>query len=142
MNVSLTLVVVLVFVALAAWHFWMALTPASGLGGALPVADGKPLFVPSRRATVAVGVLLLCFAALVAATGGLFDAGVPRGALAVMSGTLAIGLLARAIGEFRYLGFFKRVRGSRFATLDTIVYSPLCLLLAVGVAMVAAQHRI
>ena len=142
MNVLLTLIVTLVFAALAGWHFWMALTPPSGHGGAVPVADGKPLFVPSRRATVVVGGLLLAFAALVAATGRLFDPRLPHTVLVVLSGLLAIGLLARAIGEFRYLGFFKRVRGSRFATLDTFVYSPLCLLLAIGVAAVAAQPRI
>ena len=56
-----------------------------------------------------------------------------------LSYVLAVGLLGRAIGEFRYVGFFKRVRGSRFAKLDTVVYSPLCLLLAVGVALVALQ---
>ena len=38
---------------------------------------------------------------------------------------------------FKSLGLFKRVRGSKFATLDTWVYSPLCLLLAAGVASVA-----
>jgi hypothetical protein len=47
---------------------------------------------------------------------------------------LAAGLLARGIGDFNYLGLFKRLRGSRFATLDTYLYSPLCLLLAAGVA--------
>jgi hypothetical protein len=55
---------------------------------------------------------------------------------------LALGLLARAIGEFRYVGFFKRVRGSRFARLDTLLYSPLRLLLAVGVAFIAKQRGI
>jgi hypothetical protein len=44
------------------------------------------------------------------------------------------------VGEFKYVGFFKRVRGTRFATLDTLVYSPLCLLLAAGVAWVALRH--
>ncbi|MES2318120.1 MAG: DUF3995 domain-containing protein [Pseudomonadota bacterium] len=54
-----------------------------------------------------------------------------------LSYALAAGLFARGVGEFNYLGLFKRVRGSRFATLDTWVYSPLCLLLAAGVASVA-----
>jgi hypothetical protein len=58
----------------------------------------------------------------------------------MLSYLLALGLLARAVGEFRYVGFFKRVRGSRFARLDTLIYSPVCLLLAVGVALVAWQH--
>jgi lipopolysaccharide/colanic/teichoic acid biosynthesis glycosyltransferase len=30
----------------------------------------------------------------------------------------------------RYVGFFKRMRDSRFARFDTLVYSPLCLFLA------------
>lgn len=55
---------------------------------------------------------------------------------------LSFGLLARAIGEFKYLGFFKRVHGSRFARLDSLVYSPLCLLLALGVAYVAHENGI
>ena len=46
-------------------------------------------------------------------------------------------VLMRAIGDFRYVGFFKRVRGSRFARMDTTLYSPLCLALAAGVAAVA-----
>jgi hypothetical protein len=51
-----------------------------------------------------------------------------------------LGLLLRAVGEFRYVGLFKRVRGTKFAVLDTFVYSPLCLLLGAGVALVAFQH--
>ncbi len=130
-----------VFVALALWHFYMALAPSSGKGGAVPVEGGKPLFVPSTRATLAVGVVLLMFAALVAATAGGLSLPLPRGLLVGLSYALAAGLAARAVGEFRYVGFFKRVRGSRFARLDTFVYSPLCLVLAAGVATVAWQRH-
>jgi hypothetical protein len=128
------------FVALALWHFRMALLPASGTSGAVPSVAGRPLFVPSARATAAVGFVLLLFACLVAATGGLVHVGIPPRLLTWSSFALALGLLARAIGEFKYVGFFKRVRGTRFAKLDTLLYSPLCLLLAVGVAVVA-QHN-
>jgi len=128
-----------VFVALALWHFGMALLPASGASGAVPSVEGKPLFVPSRAATVAVGVVLLLFACLVAATSGAIAVGLPLVVLRWLSFTLAAGLLARAVGEFKYVGLFKRVRGSKFATLDTFVYSPLCLVLALGVALVAVN---
>lgn len=128
-----------VFVGLALWHFYMALKPATGVSGAVPSAGGKPLFTPSRRATVAVGIVLLSFAALVAATAGVLSVGVPATVLVVLSYLLALGLLARAVGDFRYVGFFKRVRGTRFALLDTLVYSPLCLALAVGVALVGLR---
>ena len=118
----------------------MALLPSGGTSGAVPSIEGKPLFAPSANATAVVGLVLLLFACLVAATGGLVHIGVPPRLLTWCSFALALGLLGRAIGEFKYVGFFKRVRGSRFAKLDTLVYSPLCLLLAVGVAVVA-QHN-
>jgi hypothetical protein len=47
-------------------------------------------------------------------------------------------LALRAIGEFRYVGLFKRVRESRFAALDTRVYTPLCVALAAAVFYLAA----
>jgi hypothetical protein len=131
----------LVFVALALWHFRMALLPGDGMSGAVPVESGKPVFVPSVPATLAVGFVLLVFAGVVAAAAGLVEVGLPKRALSWSCYALALGLLARAIGEFKYVGFFKRVRGSRFARLDTLLYSPLCLLLAAGVAFIAGQRR-
>jgi hypothetical protein len=139
MNV-LAIAVCGVFAVLALWHFRMAAAPAPGVSGAVPSVEGKPLFVPSRRATVGVGIALLSFAALVAAAAGLLPLPLPRVALAWLSYGLALGLFGRAVGEFKYVGFFKRVRGSRFARLDTLIYSPLCLLLSVGVALVAHHN--
>lgn len=140
MNTVLASVVSLIFVALAAWHFRMALLPGAGASGAVPSVAGKPLFAPSARATVLVGVVLLLFACLVAATAGLLQVGIPVRVLSWLCYALALSLLARAVGEFKYVGFFKRVRGSKFAKLDTVLYSPLCLLLAVGVAVIGQQQ--
>ena len=141
-DTTLASIVCTVFLVLAGWHVYMAVMPRVGSSesGAVPSVGGKPLFVPSRNATLAVAVVLVLFAGLVAATAGLVSLGLPAVVLSWMSYALALGLLARAIGEFRYVGLFKRVRGSRFATLDTWVYSPLCLLLAVAVAAVAVRH--
>lgn len=133
------LLVCLVFVALSLWHFYMALSTTSGVSGAVPSVEGKPVFVPTRKATIGVAIVLLVFGGLVAGTAGIVPVGLPPVVLPWLSYALALGLLARAIGDFKYVGFFKRVRGSRFARFDTLVYSPLCLLLAVGVAIVAAR---
>ena len=123
-------------------HLYMAFVGKAGEGGAVPSLDGKPLFVPSIKATVAVGIVLVLFAVLVAGTSGMLYLGVSPRVLRWLSYALALGLLARAVGEFRYVGFFKRVRGSRFATLDTLLYSPLCLLLSLGVAAVAIYNDV
>jgi hypothetical protein len=134
---ALAFVVCAVFLFLALWHFRMAFMRPTGETGAVPSVDGKPLFVPSTQATLLVGIVLTSFAGLVAATAGFVDVGLPAVVLAWLSYGLALGLLARAVGDFRYVGFSKRVRGTPFARLDTWIYSPLCLLLAIGVASVA-----
>lgn len=133
-------VVCFVFAVLAAWHFYMARVPRAGDRGVMPTVNGKPLFTPTRTATAAVGVVLFLFALLVAATAGIISLRVPQTVLTWLSFALALGLLGRAVGDFKYVGFFKRVQRTKFARLDTLLYSPLCLMLAVGVALVALQH--
>jgi hypothetical protein len=51
---------------------------------------------------------------------------------------VAVVLVARGVGDFRLVGLFKRVRGTRFARLDSCVYTPLCFALAAGSVIVAA----
>jgi Protein of unknown function (DUF3995) len=140
LNAAIASTVSLTFVALAVWHLWMALSPKFNAAAAIPSLAGRPPAVPSAIAFVGVAVVLLAFAGLVAATGGIVQVGLPARYLSWLSFALSLGLLARAIGEFKYVGFFKRVRGTRFARLDTLVYSPLCLLLAAGVALVAKNN--
>jgi hypothetical protein len=52
MYAAVALLVCLVFVALSLWHFYMALATTSGTSGAVLSVDGKPLFVPTRKATL------------------------------------------------------------------------------------------
>jgi hypothetical protein len=84
-----------------------------------------------------VACVLFACAALVGAATGFID--VPVSAVVIQWGCfgLALLLLLRAIGDFRLVGFFKTVRGSRFAWLDSALYSPLCLALAFGVFLLA-----
>lgn len=115
-----------IFALLGLLHFYWALRGGSGNGAAIPEIDGVPAFTPTKAATVAVGLVLLFTAAIVLLRVELLMAG-------------AAGVLVlRAIGDFRLVGFFKRVRGSRFARLDTLLYSPLCLALGTALALLAA----
>ncbi len=84
------------------------------------------MFSPGPFATSAVAVLLLLAAAICVSQAQLL--GVPRAPLArVGVWALLVLFLLRAIGEFKFIGLFKRVRNTRFSRLDTWVYSPLCL---------------
>jgi hypothetical protein len=55
-----------------------------------------------------------------------------------MHGMSAV-LFLRAVGDFRAVGFSKRVRDTRFAWWDTRLFSPLCLAMAVLAALTDAN---
>jgi hypothetical protein len=97
-----------------------------------------PLFQPGTASTLAVAGLLGLAALLVLAHAGLGPAtALPGWIVALGAPVVAIVLVARAIGDFRYVGFFKRVRDTRFAHLDTRFFSPIALLLGVATAAIA-----
>ncbi len=39
-------------------------------------------------------------------------------------------------GDFKWVGFFKRKKGTVFAKWDTVLYSPLCFLLGTAILMI------
>ena len=141
MNIAFPIAVCLVFLVLAAWHFYWALGGNALKGAAVPEINSKLTFSPGPLATAGVGVMLLFCAALIAAASGLLDVALPHQLLSWLCYALSLMLLARAIGDFRLVGFFKRVRNSRFARLDSAVYSPLCLALSLGVYAVGISAR-
>jgi len=118
-------------------HLYWAARGVSGASVALPERAGRPVFVPSRPSTLLVACLLLAAAFVALSRGHVLGpalAGSPTYWAAV---GLGVVFIARAIGEFRYVGFFKRVRGSRFAACDTWLFSPLSLLIGIAFLLVA-----
>lgn len=105
-----------ILTALGVIHLYWAAGGRFGKSATLPTANGKSVLHPTPLITIVVAIGLFAMAALVFERVGLW---------------LIAGIfLLRAVGDFRYIGFFKRVRDSRFARLDTRFYTPLCLLLA------------
>jgi hypothetical protein len=141
MNNLLAIVIVAVFIVLALAHVYWAFGGRIAWLAVVPEVGGRPTFTPSAAATFLVAVALLACAGLVAGTAGILAVPVSHGVLTWLVFALALALLLRAMGDFRLFGFFKRVRGTSFARWDTIVYSPLCLLLSLGVFIVASSHN-
>jgi hypothetical protein len=140
MKSLLPVILSFVFPGLALIHVYWALGGSGGKVAALPHINGEPAFRPSSGGTLLVALALLLCALLVTSVSGLLPLPVPRPLLTWPTYGLSFGLLLRAVGDFRLVGFFKRVRGSRFARLDTLVFSPLCLALSVGVFVVGYGH--
>lgn len=118
MNTILAFLLIAVFLCLALLHFYWVMGGRMGVIAAIPEIDGRPAFLPSATATFVVAIGLGLCALLLAATSGLFSLPVPHSLLSWLTRALALVLLLRAIGDFRLVGFFKRIRGSRFARLD------------------------
>lgn len=130
------LAVVLIFAALSLLHVYWGFGGRLGFLSAVPEIEGRPLFVPTPAQSFAVAVALALAASIVAAAAGWISLPVSDRLLQIGSYGVALVFALRAIGEFRHVGFFKRVRGTRFARMDSWLYSPLCALIAAGAFVV------
>lgn len=136
----LSIAVAAVLVTLALVHVYWALGGRAGAAATVPMrAGGAPVFVPGRTATLVVAVALGMAAVLVLGRAGVAPRVLP--AVAYRWGAWVLGAVfaLRSVGDFRYMGLFKRQRGTRFAALDTRLYTPLCAALAAAVFYLAAS---
>jgi|CXWL01.1.fsa_nt_gi hypothetical protein len=129
-------VLIVVFASLSLVHVYWLVGGRVGRLAAIPEIDGKLAFQPTTVTTLVVAIGLALCAVVIAATAGILTVPLSQIVLAWMTRALAMLLLLRAIGDFRLVGFFKRICDTHFARLDTTVYSPLCLALAIGAALV------
>lgn len=126
-----------VLLAISLLHLYWAVKKQGAPGIGVPShADGSPVFVPSRTATVAVSLLLALAAFLLLERSGLGPGLLPPAWRALGTGGLALVLLIRGIGDFRFVGLFKRERSTAFARIDTWLYTPLVLVLSAAATLV------
>jgi hypothetical protein len=121
-----------ILLLLSAWHFYWVAGGTWGKAVAVPQQGERPLLRPSVAATLAVAILLAAAAAIVVSKLKTWED--PTINQLTRWGNLALASVfgLRALGDIRWVGFFKRVRGTPFANLDTWVYSPLCVFLSLG----------
>ena len=137
MSGRLGVIAAAIMAGISALHVYWAAGGSTGQGGIIPEVNGKPAFQPGQLATLSVALAMAAASATVAVAAG--QSGKERRSPLARQGatTLAFVFAARAIGNFKTAGFSKRVKGTRFATLDTFVYAPLCAFLSACCAAVA-----
>ncbi|HEX8374291.1 MAG TPA: DUF3995 domain-containing protein [Geminicoccaceae bacterium] len=127
----------------AGFHAWWALGGTLGFSVSLPQGpDGTPV-MPNRlpwwrpaAAAVALGLLLL--ALLLLAEAGLVPLPLDRRWVRAALVVAGAAFVCRALVPNRYVGFFKSLRGTRWARYDTRLYSPLFLILGLLILRQAA----
>ena len=121
----------LIFGILSAIHWFWAFGGRWGFDGVVPTVDGAPAFSPGPGATIAVACALLAAGYVCLWRAGVFTLPLPAWVPVFGVWTLAVLFLARAVGDFRLVGFFKTIRDSQFARNDTRIYSPLCAVISI-----------
>lgn len=121
-----------IFFALGLIHFNWVVGGTFGFAQSLPANEnGKRLLNPKKIDSALVGMCLTAFGMFYLFKSGLIAYNLPEWIMTYGSWIIPIIFLLRAIGEFNYFGFYKRVKTTDFAKWDTKLFSPLCL--AIGV---------
>jgi hypothetical protein len=141
MTMMLGVAAAVVLGALAGIHFFWASGGRWGASVVIPERDGKAAFTPTPMATSVVGALLLGAAGVALTAAGVRVLPLPLEVVRAGTGLLSAAFFLRAVGDFRYVGLFKRHRGSRFAQMDNRLYMPLCIGLAAALAAVVLLPR-
>ena len=126
--------------ALGLVHVYWAAGGKWGTDVTIPKQDGTPLFQPPRAGTLLVAILLFSAGLVVLGRLGLWGAALPCWLFVAGNWTLVAVFLGRVVGDVKWFGVFKRMRGTAFAWWDTWLFVPLCFLLAVGWLVVALSE--
>lgn len=122
----------LIFMTLGIIHISWVMGAKFALSASLPTKlNGKRLFNPTKVQTAFVVTLLITCGYFYFLKSGLTAYGLPDWMMTCGSWIIPMVFLLRAIGEFKYIGLFKRVRDTTFGKWDTYFFSPLCLGIAI-----------
>lgn len=126
---------------LGLWHVYWAFGGQAARAVVIPHADGRPAIAPSVSATLLVAGALMTASLVILGHAGWLGGVAPRRSFRWATLAIAVAFLLRAIGEFRLIGFFKRVHNTGFAYWDTRLFSPLCLVVSVIAFLLVWQER-
>ncbi|MGN6648080.1 MAG: DUF3995 domain-containing protein [Cytophaga sp.] len=132
MATLLASILFLIFLFLSGIHVYWAFGGQWASGAVIPTRDDEQqAMMPGILPTliVAMGLLGFGFTALLQVM--IFNSELPGWLMIIRAYGLWIiaGIfIIRAIGDFHYVGFFKKIRHTKFAVNDTKLYTPLCLL--------------
>jgi hypothetical protein len=119
-----------IFFSLSILHFYWGFGGRLWYNDVLPTnSTGSQQLSPSITATLIIGFGLLFFALITITNHRLF---IRYNQTFFRYGTVAIAIifLIRAIGDFKFIGFFKTIKFTRFGINDTQIFSPLCLFIS------------
>lgn len=117
----------IIFLILAVFHFYWALGGEWGLDSVIPVREAiqeKQVSIPIYASFI-VGILLCFCATMFWVKAGFITTFFPEW-FSIFYWIVPFIFLLRIIGDFRYVGLFKKVRNTSFSRADNQYFIPLC----------------
>ncbi|WP_298265154.1 DUF3995 domain-containing protein [uncultured Lutibacter sp.] len=119
-----------VLIGLGLIHFNWVVGGKFGFEASLPTKEsGERVLNPKKIDSAIVGIGLTIFGIFYILKSGVIEYNLPNWIIKYGSWIIPIIFLLRAIGEFKYVGFFKSVKKTDFGKLDTKLFSPLCFII-------------
>lgn len=122
-----------IFLFISSIHFYWAFGGQWGSDAVLPTkADNNTKVLnPSILPTLIVAFGLLGFGLYILVMSGLISFDIPQWLNNYGLWIIASIFTLRAIGDFNYVGFFKKIEHTKFGKNDTKYFSPLCLTIGI-----------
>ena len=132
MIMILSLALSLIFMILGGFHIYWLFGGTYGVSKVIPTKQDQSILpaIP-KLATLIVALVLLSFGMLYLIKSGIITLQIPALIENYAYWFIPIIFILRAIGEFNYVGFFKRIKDTEFAKADSKLFSPLCLVIGV-----------
>jgi hypothetical protein len=128
----LSILLFTVFTSLALIHFYWLFGGKWGLKEAIPTKeDGTPNIKPPKIATLIVGCGLALLGIFYLIKASILTVYVPNWVIGYGSWIIPSIFILRAIGEFKYVGLFKKIKDTTFGKADTKIFVPLCLTIGI-----------
>jgi len=132
MKVVFGIILIVLFVLLSLLHFYWFLGGKKGLEKALPTDNnGNKVFNPGKIETSIVGFGLLLFASYYFVKIGVLKIELPELLLDYSGWAISSIFILRTIGDFKYVGFFKKIKHTGFGEFDTKYFSFLSLVIGI-----------
>jgi len=121
-----------ILIGLGILHFYWSLGRKFGFTESLPTNEsGERVLNPRKIDCLIVGIGLTSFGVFYLFKSGIIEFNLPEWMKEYGGWIIPSIFLLRAIGEFKFIGFFKTVKKTAFGKLDTKFFSPLCVFIGI-----------
>lgn len=129
---TISLILSFTFLLLGLIHLYWSIGGQWGFDNSLPTnVDGERVLNPKKTDSAIVGLGLLFFSAFYLIKIDVIQLDLPNWAAVSAGWFISSIFLLRSVGDFKYVGFTKKVKSTEFGKADAKFYSPLCLFIGI-----------